>query len=129
MENSGANNLIEAHPQIVNSLYRDLVDLKIVQVVFFLELFRAAHTCFATVDAPNLRLGPTQRVLGCLGCSTTRDEDRLIFFIRPARPKKMKVRTTSLAILPLPLILFQTIDRWRIRITVVEVPHHIGEIE
>src|ERR1700739_1478064 len=32
MENAGANHLIEAHPQIVNSLYRDLVDLKIFQV-------------------------------------------------------------------------------------------------
>jgi hypothetical protein len=51
------------------------------------------------------------------------------FLIRPARPKKMKVCATSLAILPSPLILFQTIDRWRIRITVVEVPHHIDEVE
>jgi len=129
MENSGAHDLIEAHPQIVYSLYRDLVDLKIFQVVFFLELFRAAHTCFATVDAGNLRRGPTQRVLGCLGCSTTRDKDGLIFFIRPARPKQMKVCTTSLAILPLPLIPFQAIDRRGIRITVVEVPNLLGDIE
>jgi hypothetical protein len=41
----------------------------------------------------------------------------------------MKVCTTSLAILPSPLILFQTIDRWRIRITLVEVPHLLGDIE
>jgi len=51
------------------------------------------------------------------------------FFIRPARPEKMKVCATSLAILPSPLILFQTIDRRGIRITVVEVPNLLGDIE
>ena len=39
----------------------------------------------------------------------------------------MKVCATSLAILPLPLILFQTIDRRGIGITVVEVPNLISD--
>ena len=68
-------------------------------------------------------------MLSGLGCPAARDEDGLLFSVRRVRPEKMKVSTASLAILPLPLILLQIVGGWRIRITVVEVPHHIGEIE
>src|ERR1700680_2195221 len=87
MENTGANNLIEARPQVVYSLDRELVDVKIFQVVFSLEFFRVRHTGCATVDAGTLSRGPAQRVLGRLRCSASGDEDGLIFCIGSGGPK------------------------------------------
>jgi hypothetical protein len=87
VENSGAHDLIETCFQFVNPLDRKLVDLKIVQVVFSLEFLSMAHAGRATVDACHLSQGPAQRMFGCLRCSAARDEDGLIFSIRPTRPK------------------------------------------
>src|SRR5206468_2436915 len=86
-------------------------------------------TRFAAVDAGNLSLGPTQRMLRCLRRPAAGDEDGLVFFIRPSGPKQMIVRAASLRILPLPLIFFQAIDRWRIRVTVVELTNFFGYID
>src|SRR5208282_5936021 len=101
----------------------------IFQVVFSLELLGVEHADCAAVDAGNLGRGPTHRMLGCLRCPATGNEDGLVFPIRSIGPKKMIVRAASLLVLPDPLIFFQVIDRWRIRISVVEVPDLVGYIK
>jgi hypothetical protein len=87
MENPGAHNLIEARPQIVYPLDGKLVDLKIVQVVFSLELLGTAHTRCAEVDADNLSRRPTQSMLGRLRCPAAGNQDCAIFPVRSGGPK------------------------------------------
>jgi hypothetical protein len=65
-------------------------------------------------------------MLDRLRCPTTGDENGLIFSERPGRPKQMIVRAASLAVLPELLISVESIDWWRIRITVVEIPDFLG---
>ena len=75
MENPGADNLIEAHFQVVYPLDGKLADLEIVQVVFPLELFGRAHAGYAEVDAGNLSRRPTQGMLCRLRCPATGNQD------------------------------------------------------
>src|SRR5579872_3875330 len=123
MKNAGAYDLIETHPQVVHSLDVELVNLQIRKVVFFLMLLGLAHAGCTAVDTGNLSRRPAQRMLGRLRCPAARDEDGLVFPIRSAGPKKVIVGAASLPILPEPLISLQIIDWWRVRITVVEIPH------
>src|SRR5271168_2988999 len=88
-----------------------------------------AHAGFAAVDAGNVGIGPPHGMLGRLRCPAARDEDGLLFPIRPVGPKQMIVRAPSFAVLPEPLILFQVIDWWRIRITIVEVADFLRDAE
>ena len=122
MENPSADNLIEVHFQIVHPLDRKLLDLKIVQTVFSLQLLSAAHTRCAKVDADNPSSGPTQGMLGRLRCPAAGNEDGVVFLVRSSGPKQMIIRAASLLVLPELLIFFKAIDRSRIRITFVEVP-------
>src|SRR6266487_5304226 len=123
MKNPGAHDLIKAHVEVTYLLDFKFVDLKIFQVVFSLESLRMAHTRCAAVDSCNLSPGPAQRMLGRLRCPAACDQDGLVFYIRSGRPKQVIVRAASLPVLPELAIFVQIIDRWRIRITVVEVPH------
>jgi hypothetical protein len=59
MKNSGADDLIEAHSQLVYMFDWKLMDLKIFQIVFALEFLRTLQTRRADVDASNLSFGPT----------------------------------------------------------------------
>src|ERR1700726_3158905 len=127
MENTCAYNLIEAHSQIVYLLDGKLVDLKIFQVVFSLELLRMAQTRCAAVDASNLRFRPTQRMLGRLRCPAAGDEDGLVFPIGLSGPKQMKVCAASLAVLPQASISVEIVDRPRIGVTVVEGLYFLGD--
>jgi hypothetical protein len=99
-----------------------VVDLKIFQVVFSLKGLRSKDTSRATVYAGNLTFWPTQSVLCRLRCPASRDQNGMVFSIRVVRPKKMIVCAASLAVLPEPLIFFESLDRWRVRITFVEIP-------
>jgi hypothetical protein len=47
----------------------------------------------------------------------------MVFPIRSSRPEEMIIRTAFLPALPPPAVFFETIDRARIRISVVEVPN------
>ncbi len=87
MENPGAHNLIEARLQFVYPLDGKLVDLEIVQVVFSLEFLGMAHTCRAKIDARNLSLGPTHRMLGRLRCPAAGNKDGPVFSKRAGRPE------------------------------------------
>ena len=79
MENTGADDLIEARSQVTYPLDGKLVDLEIVQVVFPLESLGTAHTGCAEVDAGDLSRGPTHGMLGRLRCSAAGNEDGLVF--------------------------------------------------
>ena len=54
MEDSCADNLVVAHPQLRNVLDSKLMDLKIFQVVFMFEFLSTLHTRRAEVDAGDL---------------------------------------------------------------------------
>src|SRR5579872_50086 len=123
MKNAGAYDLIETHPEVVHSLDVKSVNLQIRKVVFFLKLLGLAHAGCTAVDTGNLSRGPAQRMLGRLGCAAACDEDGLVFPIRSAGPKKVIVGAASLRVLPELLIPLQIVDRRRIGITVVEIPH------
>jgi hypothetical protein len=104
MEDPCAHYLIEAHPQLIYALDRKLVDLKILQIVLFLELLSVAHTGRTAIDAGDLSVRPSQRMFGCLRCPTSGDKDTLVFPINVTRPKQVKVGSPPLAILPTLLI-------------------------
>src|SRR5271155_1187046 len=88
-----------------------------------LERLCPLHTRRADVDAGDLSCRPAKRMLRRLGCSAAGDEDGIVFFVRPARPKEVIISPALSLVLPCTLILIQTFDRRRIRITVVEVLH------
>src|SRR5258705_5323597 len=129
MENTGADNLVEAHAQLVYLLDGKLVDLKIFQIVFAFEFLRASHTRCADVDAGNLSCGPTQGMLCCLRRPAPSDENGMVFPVASVRPKEMVIRATPVRVVPEPTVLFKTIDRPRIRIAVVEASNLICSIE
>ncbi len=120
MENTGADNLVEAHPQLAYLLDCKLMDLKIFQIVFTLEFLRTLHTRCADIDAGNLSCGPTQGMLCCLRRSAACDENGMVFAVGSVRPEEMVIRATPVRVVPEPTVLFETIDRSWIRITVVE---------
>jgi hypothetical protein len=60
-------------------------------------------------------------MLGRLGSPAAGNKNGMILPIGFVRPKKMMIRTTSLRVLPELTVLFEIIDRPRIRITIVEV--------
>ena len=62
-------------------------------------------------------------MLGRLRRSAARDQDREVFVERFVGPEEMIVSATSCRILPGLPICIQALDRRRIRIAVVEVPH------
>src|ERR1700693_2551814 len=86
MENSGADNLVEAGPQSIYLLDGNLVHREISQIVSALEFLRAANTCRADVDASNLRIGPAQSMLCRLRCAAAGDENGMIVLIASVRP-------------------------------------------
>ena len=129
MENSCADNLIEAHPQSFTLLDGKLVDLKILQVVFAFELFRAPHARSAEVDASDLSFGPTQSMLCCLRRPAAGDENGMVFPVWSVRPEEMMIRAASERVFPEPTILFKAIDRPRIGITVVEALDLVCDIK
>ena len=100
MENSGADNLVEGRPQLVDTIDGKLMDLKIAQVVFPLELFRASHTRRADVDAGDLSRRPPQGMLCCLRCSAAGDENGIVFPVRSVGPKEMIIGAAFLRVLP-----------------------------
>src|SRR4029077_20501524 len=61
-----------------------------------------------------------QGVFGGLRRPTARNQNRKVLAIGSGRPEQMKVCTTSLVVLPKPLVLLQIIDWPRIRIPLVE---------
>ena len=123
MENAGTHYLIKTQTQIAHLFDGELVKLKVCQIVFSLELFRAPDTDPATVNPRNLSFGPPQCILGGLRCSTTGNEDGLVRPVGSRRPKEMKVSAASLRVLPESPILVEIVDRPGIRIAVVELPN------
>src|SRR5580658_325509 len=121
MENAGADDLIERRPKFRHTIDGKLMDLKIGQAIFALERLRPLHTRCADVDTGDLGCRPAKRMLRRLGCSTARDEDGVVFFVRFGRPKEVIVSPALSRVLPCAAILIQTFDRWRIRVAVIEV--------
>ena len=68
-------------------------------------------------------------MLDRLRCSAAGDEDGVIFGERPRRPKQVIISAASLPVLPELTIFFETIDRWRIRIAIVELPDFLGNFK
>src|SRR6266436_40008 len=108
MENTGADNLVEAHAQLVYLLDGKLVDLKIFQIVFAFEFLRASDTRCADVDAGNLSCGPTQGMLCCLRRSAAGDENGMVFPVGFVRPEEMVIRATPVRVFPEPTILLRS---------------------
>ncbi len=129
MENTGADNLVEAHPQLAYLLDCKLMDLKIFQIVFTLEFLRTLHTRCADIDAGNLSCGPTQGMLCCLRRSAAGDENGMVFPVGFVRPEEMVIRATPVRVFPEPTILLEAVDRPRIGITVVEASDLICSIK
>ena len=94
MQNAGAHDLIEAGPQFVNALDRQLVDLEIAQAVRAAKLLGTADAGRADVDGGHLRRGPAHGVPGRLRCSAAGDEDGKVVPIRSGRPEEMVVGST-----------------------------------
>src|SRR5260370_36961547 len=128
-ENCGGEGRVEAHPQLAYLFDCKLMDLKIFQIVFALELLRTLHTRCADVDAGNLSSGPTQGMFCCLRRSAACDENGMVFAVGSVRPEEMVIRATPVRVVPEPTVLFKTIDRPRIRITVVEASDLICSIK
>src|SRR4029450_13925491 len=110
MENTGADDLIEARSQVTDPLDGKLVDSEIVQVVFPLESLGAAHAGCAEVDADDLSRPPTHGMLRRLRCSAAGNEDGSPFPIGPSGRKEMIFRPASLSALPEPSILLEAVD-------------------
>ena len=122
MQHPGADDLIEARPQLAYALDRKLADLEIVQVVFSLEFLGAAHARGAEVDTHHLGLGPAHGMLGRLRGPATGNQNRVIFPIGSGRPEQMIISVTPLLILPELSIPIEAVDWPGIRIAFVEVP-------
>src|SRR5580704_8110502 len=120
MENSGADNLVEAHSQLVYLLDGELVDLKIFQIVLTFELLRTPHARCADIDTGNLSCRPTQGMLCCLLRPAAGDENGMVFSVWFVRPEEMVVGAAPVRVFPQPTILFKTINRTTIHITIVE---------
>jgi len=97
------------------------MDLEIFQFIFFFELLRVMNAGCTAIDRGNLGIGPTHRMLVGLGCSTSRDEDGLVFPVRFARPVQMVIGPPSFVVLPARLVFLKILDGRRIGILVVEV--------
>src|SRR6202051_379720 len=119
MENSGADNLVAAGPQLIYLLDGNLVHREIAQIISALEFLRVAYTCRADVYASNLCIGPAQSMLCRLRCAAPGDENGMIFPIGFVRPEEMVIRASSVRVFPDLAISFETIDRPWIGITVV----------
>jgi hypothetical protein len=121
MEDSGANNLIEARIQFVSPLDWKLVELEILQVVFALEFLGAAHTGCAKVDTGHLRVRPAQGMFGCLRRSAAGNKYGMIFSKSSGRPKQMIIGAAPFAIPPKASITVKAVNRPRIWVALVEV--------
>ena len=107
-----------------------LMELKISQVVFALELFSASHTRRANVDARDLSRRPAQGMLRCLRRSATCDEDGIVVPIGRLWAKRGDSRRDVFVDPARALtIFFKAIDRRRIRVAVVEVPDLLRDIQ
>jgi hypothetical protein len=117
VENSGANNLIEAVAQLSSPLHRKLLQVKVGEVMFSLEFFGLAE-----VNSSDPGMRPPDCILGGLGCPAAGNENGKIFPVRLSGPEQMKVGYAFLGILPEATIIREVIDRSRVGITVVEIP-------
>ena len=121
VENAGTDDLIEVCVQIADAVDRQLAELEIVQAIFLLECFGAAHARGAEVDAGDLGQGPAQRVLRCLRGAAAGNQDGVIVAVGRAGPEEMMVGATAIAIVPETSIAVEGLDRRGIRIPFVEV--------
>ncbi len=121
MQNPGADDLIEALLQLACLLDSQLLYLKVLEIVFAFQIFCSAETYPAEVNTCDLRLRPSHRILRRLRRSTTGDENRKVFLIRPIGPKQMKVRYALLTVVPDASIVVEIIDWPRVGIPLVEV--------
>src|SRR5271154_3171934 len=94
MENSGADDLVEAGSQSIYLLDGKFVNREISQIVSALEFLRAAHTGRADVDAGDLSVWPAQGMLCCLRCPAAGDENGMIVPVGPVRPEEMVIRAS-----------------------------------
>jgi len=125
VKHARANDLIKSRAQVTYMFDVELVDVEILQSILFLKLLRVMHASCAAIDAGHMSLWPSQRVLGCLRCPASCDQDGLIFLIDAARPKKVKVRLSPSVFLPLMTIFVQAVQWRRIGIPIVEITYLI----
>jgi hypothetical protein len=125
VKHTRANDLIKTHSQVSYMFDIELVDVKILESMFFLELLRVIHTGCAAVDASHLSLWPPQHMLSRLGCPASCDQYGLILLIKAVRPKNVKVRSLPFLVLPLMMIFVQAIKWRRIRIPIVKITYLI----
>ena len=121
VQNARADDLIESHRQVADTIDRQLMDLEIGQVVFAPEILRVPHARRAEIDSDDPGRGTASGMLRRLGCSAACHEDRALFCVRLVRPEQVEVSAASVLVLPAPLIVIEIVDRPRIRILFVEV--------
>ncbi len=121
MEDAGADNLVETHPQFADVLDRQVIHLEIVELVFALERLRGAHARGAEVDADHTRRRPSQRVLGGLRGAAAGNQDGKIILVGFGGPEQMVIGAESLRVLPVTLIGVEAVDGRRVGIPLVEV--------
>src|SRR6185369_8878087 len=121
MEHSSADYLVECRIEFSNAFKRQLNDSEIVQLVFQLQLIRSVDTRRTEIDARDLCVRPTDRMLRCLRCATSGNQDRMVFTKWFGRPKKMMIHATPHRIVPTFAILLKALDRRRIRMSFVEL--------
>jgi hypothetical protein len=122
MEYPGADDVIEALPQLMYPIDGELIDLESAQVVLSLEFLGTAHARGAEIDAGNRGPRPPQGIPRRLRCAASRNKDGVVSLIGKSGPKKMMVRTAFLWVLPEPSIVLEAVDWRRIRVSFVEVP-------
>src|SRR5262245_52645657 len=112
MEDTGADDLIETHPQVFDALDGQVVNFEIVEFVLALERLRAAHARGAEVDAGDTRTTPPQGMLRCLRGAAAGNQDGEIISVGVGGPEEMVIGAASLRVLPVTLIGVEAVD-WR----------------
>jgi hypothetical protein len=128
MEDAGADNLVETHPQFAGVLDRQVVHLEVVQLVFALQRLGAAHARGAEIDADHTRRRPSQRMLCGLGGAAAGNQDGEIILVGLGGPEQMVIGAQSLRVLPVTLISVEAVDRRRIGKPLVELLNDPGRI-
>jgi hypothetical protein len=126
MQHTGADDLIEAGPQLVDTLDRQLADFQIRQAVRAAKLLGTADAGLADVDRDHLRVGPAYGVPGGLRCATAGHEDGKVVPIGFGRPEEVVVSETPMLIEPELSVRLKARDGPRIGIPVVEVADLCG---
>ena len=90
-------------------------------MIFSFEFCGTAHARCTEIDPGNLSRRPTQGMLGRLRCPATGNQNGVVFSIGSSRPKVMIVNPALLPVLPEPSIFLKAVDRWGIRIPLVEI--------